>query len=116
MSTYADVITRARHYLQDVIAPLRHTDAELELYLEDGLGEMYRLRPDAFPSTGCTSSVPTWDDLSDTFPLGTQWVGPLAHWVAGNAELKDDPHATDGKAATMIGLARLAWQGVGGRA
>jgi hypothetical protein len=109
MSTYADVITRARHFLQDVVSPVRNTDAELELYLADGLGEMYRLRPDIFPSAGCDDPVPTWVTTADTFPLDSRWILPLAYFVAGNAELKDDPHATDGKAAALLSLAQRAW-------
>ena len=110
MATYADVLTRARYYIQDVIPPLRQTDAELKLYLEDAIGEMFRMRPDAFPSNGCTEPDITFD-LSDTFPYATRWLAPLAYWVAGSAELKDDSHVETGKAVAFIGLAKATWKG-----
>lgn len=107
MATLQDVITRARHYLQDVVPPLRQEDAELELYLEDAFGEMYRTRPDIFPAgtDPCAVPIPTWTDLTEPFPLNLQWLNACALFVAGHALLKDDEHTENAHSGQILSLA-----------
>ena len=114
MATLQDVITRARHYLQDVVAPLRQEDAELELYLHDAFGDLYKVRPDIFPTGDdpCAVPIPTWTDLTDAFPLNGQWLSTCALLVAGHAMLKDDEH-TDSAQSNMMFSQAYRTMGIG---
>ena len=100
----SDVLVEARYYLQDTYEPYRQSDAELEMYLQDAFGHMYLLRPDIFPATDppCGDPIPTWASLDEDFPLSGQWFRAAALHVAGAAELKDDEHVSNGKAAEFF--------------
>ena len=102
MTTLADILQEARHYLQDNVAPLRQTDAELELYLKGAFSELYRYRPDVFPANGCSVTLPSWHHLSEEFPLGPQWSTGMAYFVAASAELKDDEHVGEDRKSTYL--------------
>lgn len=108
--TLANVLLEARYFIQDQVAPYRQSDEELEMYLKDAFGVMYTKRPDIFPpptdGDGCSSAgVPEWDDLTEEFPLGNQWFRAAAYFVAASAEIKDEEHSSEGKAAFMFAQA-----------
>ncbi len=103
----SDVLLEARFFIQDTVVPYRQSDDELEMYLKDGFGVMYTQRPDIFPSgdDGCLSAIPEWEDLTEDFPLGMQWFRALAFYVAASAEIKDDEHVDNGRAAYLYAQA-----------
>ncbi len=112
MSTLSDVIHESRYYIQDQREPYRQADDELERYLKQALGELYRYRPDIFPTNtngACVSGVPTWCNLSETFPLAEQWSLGISYFIAASAFLKDDEHSPEGSTANyFFTLARRA--------
>lgn len=83
----------------------RYSDADLIALLNRGVEECYRLRPDAFVGL-YDQSLPSYatTDITaqTTIDLPAIVVGSLEYYVAGHAELRDDEHVTDGRAATLI--------------
>lgn len=111
--TVADVLTVARYYIQDVREPFRQTDAELQRYLEMGLAEMFRRRPDLFASDSvnwCDLNSPELCGLGDALPIADGYAPALAFWVAANAELKDDEHVDQGRSEFLFNMAYRSMQ------
>ena len=97
--TVADVIKRVQITLQDKKGT-RYPAEQLVGYLIDGLHLARQLRPDMFIGK---YNVPIPDAmlLTDNLPVPDHVFGPLANYVAGSAELRDDEFAVDGRAMTL---------------
>jgi hypothetical protein len=104
MPTVKDVLDQVRDILQDVDAE-RYGDPSLLRILNVWIMEMRRARPDAFVGTFHTPA-PTISALADELPFPEQFFLPTVHFVAGTAEMRDDQFTQDGRANTLIGLAR----------
>jgi hypothetical protein len=104
MPTVKDVLDPARDLLQDV-AGERYGDASLIRILNAWIMELRRARPDAFVGTStCRRPRSPTRPTSCPSPSSSSW--PTVHYVAGTAELRDDQFTQDGRANTLIGLAR----------
>ncbi|WP_458763666.1 hypothetical protein [Cupriavidus basilensis] len=89
MTTVQQVIDRGRVPLNDA-DKVRYPDATLLGYVNDGVAEVYALRPDLrFGKFGV--ALP---DLlpGDTFPLSPQHAVAMQHYLVYRAEMKDDEH------------------------
>lgn len=87
MALVQDVIDSARVPLNDA-NKIRYPDDELLDYLNDGVVEVYTLRPDLqFGSFGqaLTLLAPT-----DNFPLPPQHAIAIKYYIVSRAETKDD--------------------------
>lgn len=110
--TAARAITRAREILKD--AGTRYPTTELVDYLNEGIAEIRRVRPDLFIG-GYAVGLPQVDplDLDEPLPTPDSVFVALAQYVAGRAEWRDDEWAVDGRAATMqTRLVSVLLQGV----
>lgn len=106
--------TEVRQILNDTQVPYRYAVQDLLNFLNTGLRETYRYRPDAFIgnfTTGVLSSnlCPTYytTDLGLTpatvFPLDDRlFYGPLVFYVTGRAEIEDDEFADNNRAMTLM--------------
>ena len=101
--TIGDVVSEARTYIQDTVAPYRYTNADLVTYFNDALVETKRLRPDFYIGTyGSAVTVYTDQNLGTTFPLNEQAITPCAYYVAGSASLRDDEHEVDARTTALL--------------
>lgn len=103
--TIQDILDEARVYIQDEIEPYRYSDEDLVDYLNNGISEIRRIRPDFFVGL-FYSDLPqfTISDLGEDYPLDEQTNTAITYFVAGNAALRDDEHVNDGRAAGLLGL------------
>lgn len=98
MSTVQAVLDRSRVPLNDA-DKVRHSDATLLTYLNDGLAEIRALRPDLRLGS---FTVATPDvALGDTFPLPRSFESVAQYYITGRAEMIDDEHATSGRAVAF---------------
>ena len=103
--TVEQIIDGARRILQDEVTPFRNPQADLLSFLNNGLYEMKRLRPDAWLSM-LGVDLPEYGDnvtdLATQIPINPIFYQQLIYWVAGYAELKDDEYAVDQRAALLM--------------
>lgn len=97
--TLQDVLDRARIPLNDA-AKVRYPDADLLAYANAGIRVAMSLRPDLrFGKFGAPyTDLP----LADDFPMDARYVQPIADYVTGRAETRDDEHINSGRAAQFI--------------
>lgn len=97
--TVQAVITRVREVLQDADGA-RYTDLELCAHCVDAIQQARSVRPDLFIGQ---YAAPLPDVLvpADPLPLPDQLFAAVGYYVSGNAELRDDEFAVDGRAATL---------------
>lgn len=97
--TVKNVVDRVQITLQDKKGT-RYPADQLAGYLIDGLHLARQLRPDMFIGK-YDVAIPDAMALADTLPVPDHVFGPLANYVAGCAELRDDEFAVDGRAMTL---------------
>lgn len=90
MTTFADIITQARVLLQDTSA-VRYSNVELMVSANDAMKLIRRVRPDAYFGQYKTSIVDY--TLSDTFPIGTEYVQAVRDFVVAYANMRESEDA-----------------------
>lgn len=113
--TYANLITEAREFSQDTLAPFRNTDSFYLNHLNRALQELGRIRPDAFYELydGNELNVPlvvegtpdaTYDEVAttDNFGVDMMFYGPVLSYVVGSSELQDDEFTLEGRAIALL--------------
>ena len=105
MRTADDAITEARLVLQDTVVPYRYPTVDLIRYLNNGLYELKRLRPDIFLAY-VGQPVPQYIDdpisLAELIPVADIFYQPLVLFMAGYAELRDDEFTVDARASILL--------------
>lgn len=104
MPTVGDAIDQARTLLHDRNAQLyRYSTADLVSYLNNGILEARRIRPDLFRAfIGLPIPQFTADDLAENFPIDFMFFPQLVFYITGFAELRDDEFAVDNRAVTLM--------------
>lgn len=111
--TYQDLITEAREFAQDSLAPFRNEDSFYLNHLNRGLQELGRMRPDAFYDLFDANSLnvpevvdadPTGDEVlwTTVFQVEGQFYAPLLAYVQGVAEVQDDEFTLEGRAMALM--------------
>ena len=110
--TLQDIIDDARVYIQDVDTPYRNDDAEMLSYLNSGIYEIYRIRPDYFTAY-FDAGIPQFDEsqLSEDYPIDQQTAIALTYFIAGNEEAKNDEDVLEGRASGFINLFKASLMG-----
>jgi len=117
MSTYADLISEARDFTQDAVSPFRNEDVFYIRHINRGLGEIGRLRPDAFyelfdannlnipvvvesddPDSLVTPQVATTEE----FQIDQMFYAPMLAYLIGMSEVQDDEFTDEGRAAMLL--------------
>jgi hypothetical protein len=103
-----------RALLNDEQEPYRYTDTQFFLWLNTGLMEIYRYRPDAyignFTSGVLSSNMPSFYSATDLgllpptpYPLDIRWFyAPMVFYITGRADLTDDEFADNNRAMTLL--------------
>jgi hypothetical protein len=108
--TVQDAIDRVRELLQDQKpsnadadwAGERYMTPELLSYMVDAIDQARSVRPDLFLGKYADPIPPVVPlALTDPFPLPGQLFNGACYFIAGNAELRDDEFAVDGRAMTL---------------
>lgn len=102
--TVGDILTDARVILNDEAGD-RYTDAQLISDFNLAIAQTKMIRPDAFVF-GEQLPEFTVNDLNTDFPLAEIFAQSFVYYLAGNAELRDDEFAVDGRAMTLLSVYR----------
>lgn len=99
MPSLSEVTAEARVLLQDLVAPYRYDEAQLQGYARDAIATFLRLRPDlrigvSWSRFGTESEVPE--------PLADDYWPMLSEYVAAKAELRDDQFTNDGRVVALL--------------
>lgn len=96
--TCQDVLDRVRETLNDR-AGTRYLTDELMSHLNDAIQQARSVRPDLF--IGVYAAPIETPAPTDPFPLPDRLFNAVCYFVIGNAELRDDEFAVDGRAMTL---------------
>lgn len=98
----SELLSRARLPLNDS-AKTRYPDADLLLYVQEGVRLIRRLRPDTFVSS-LTTDPGAGLTTASTLPIAFEHYQSLADYVSARAQDRDD-ELTGEKAAQWLALA-----------
>mgnify|MGYP003628572102 CR=1 FL=1 len=102
MYLISDFIAVVRELLKDEeVGAYRYTDESLVRILNVGITVLRDKRPDAFFITQ-KMVVYTVSDFTKEFPLPINFFSPMAYFVTGYAELRDDEYSDDSRATSLI--------------
>ena len=106
LSTVGDVIDQIRILLQDVdntsSAGYRYSTDSIMLSLNQGVTDLYRMRPDIFLALKFV--IPTYNSaqLDALFGIEEQYVSPLVFYTVGLVQARDDEQTQDQRAASFL--------------
>lgn len=98
MATFQSVIDDARVTLNDEDG-IRYTTAQLMSFCNDGIQEIFRIRPDF--RLGQYKSADTVYVSTDQLPIPLKFQSLLNYYVVFRAEMRDDEYSGEGRAAAM---------------
>jgi hypothetical protein len=103
LDTAQDYIDRARALLLDTVEPYRYSTLDLTEYLNQGILEARRLRPELFLGS-LDSSLPEFDtsDLSDDVPIDPMYRSAFVYYICGQAQMRDEENTQDTRAAAFL--------------
>jgi hypothetical protein len=100
-----DLIKQVRTLLQDVdisSGQYRYSTDSLVMNLNQGMLEMYRIRPDIFLSTNFTVPSFSIGHLSAPLVIEPQFVPALVYYVVGMTQVRDDEGTQDTRASAFL--------------
>lgn len=105
LSTVADILWQCRVLLQDTnltSGSYRYADGEIVTNLNQGMGDLFRIRPDLFLEQGFV--VPIFSNLGLAQPIGIeqQYISPLIFYVVGLTQARDDEQTQDARAGVFF--------------
>lgn len=110
--TIAEVITNCRYMLQDEDADnYRYADGRLYATMNAVFGEVWRLRQDLFLASDFTLKSYLVSDAGDAFPIDNSYFQAVVNLIVGYVQLENDAITPDGKAMTLVSMARAMFQG-----
>ena len=103
-----DALTDTRVILNDSAGD-RYTDDQLVSDFNNAISQTKLLRPDVFKLGEALPEIAVADlglDPATDFPLPEIFYQSFIYYLAGNAELRDDEFAVDGRAMTLLAAYR----------
>lgn len=103
LDTVQDYIDRARPLLLDTVQPYRYSTVDLVEYLNQGMLEARRLRPELFLGS-LDAALPEFDtsDLSVAVPIDPMYRVTFVYYICGQAQLRDEENTQDDRAAALL--------------
>lgn len=103
--TLGDLLDQIRILLQDTDTSggeYRYSTGSIVLNINQGLLEMYRIRPDIFLEANF--KVPTYSDaqLDTALAIEPQHVPALVYYAVGMTQLRDDEGTQDNRASSFL--------------
>lgn len=106
LNTLGDIMDQIRVLLQDVdntsSAGYRYSDDSILLSLNQGLIDMYRMRPDIFLELAFTIPVFNTGMMGEVIGIEQQFISPLIYYTVGLVQARDDEGTQDQRAASFI--------------
>ena len=101
-----DLLDQIRTLLQDTDTAggeYRYSDASIVTNINQGMLEMYRIRPDIFLENKFI--IPQFNDadLSTALVIEPQFVPSLVYYAVGMCQLRDDEPTQDQRASAFLG-------------
>jgi hypothetical protein len=105
LSTVGDLLDQIRTLLQDVdvtSGQYRYSTDSIIMCLNQGMADLYRMRPDIFLELGFV--IPVFNSATLGVPLGIeeQYVSPLVFYTVGLVQARDDEQTQDQRAAAFL--------------
>jgi hypothetical protein len=105
-SVLGDIIDQIRIILQDTDSSgstgYRYSTASIVMSINQGMLEMFRIRPDIFLETGYKVPMFTSTDLAAAWPIEMQWIPPLIYYAVGMTQVRDDEGTQDTRASAFL--------------
>jgi len=100
-----DLLDQIRILLQDTdntSGQYRYSTESIVLCLNQGMVDLYRLRPDIFLMLKFTIPVYTSADLAAIVDIEMQYISPLIFYVVGLVQARDDEQTQDQRAQSFL--------------
>jgi hypothetical protein len=100
------LLSQVRTLLQDTddsSGGYRYSDDSLVTNLNQGLLEMYRIRPDIFLDQQFVVPQYTVGQVGDVLPIEPQFIPALVYYIVGLAQMRDDEPTQDARASSFLG-------------
>jgi hypothetical protein len=105
LRTLGSVLLQVRVLLQDTdfaSGPPRYSTPSLVAALNQGLVEMFRIRPDIFLENNFKVPQFTSTLLNDSLVIEQQFIPALVYYTVGLAQLRDDEATQDARASAFL--------------
>lgn len=103
--TAKNVIDRCRRMLPDTGPVFKWLDDELIMYINDGIKEILKLRPEAIFTSGITFPITEPSEISattDTLTLADNFLPVIANYVMYRANTKNQEYANAERAGHYL--------------
>lgn len=100
-----DLLEQVRTLLQDVdntSGHYRYSTDSIITNLNQGLLDLFRIRPDLFLEVGFKVPQYTVDQLDQTISVEQQYMPPLVMYVVGLTQARDDEQTQDARAGVFL--------------
>lgn len=99
--TVADLIGKGRYNTNDSASSVRVVDATILGFVNDGLRELYSIRPDCrpYPRSAATGEVALGDALNS---VPDKAYSALQYYVTSRMEMADDQHVNSNRMAQAM--------------
>lgn len=105
LATVGDLLDQVRSLLQDVdvsSGQYRYSTDSIITCLNQGFGDLFRMRPDLFLETGFRIPQYTVEQLDQDLTIEPQYVSPLVFYVVGLVQARDDEQTQDARAGVFL--------------
>ena len=106
LTTMGDLLQQIRTLLQDVDSTgpsgYRYSTDSIVTNLNQGLVDLYRIRPDLFLELKFVVPQFTVDQLARVVGIEQQYVTPLIFYVVGLTQARDDEQTQDARAGVFL--------------
>lgn len=106
LTSVGDILDQIRILLQDTdnsaSSGYRYSDDSIILCLNQGLVDLYRMRPDIFIDLKFIIPVFNSADPSAIIGIEEQYISPLIFYAVGLVQARDDEQTQDARAAAFL--------------
>ena len=105
LQSVGDVLDQIRILLQDTdntSGQYRYTTESILLCLNQGMIDLYRMRPDIFVTLKFIIPVYNSNQLDVVIGIEMQYISPLVFYVVGLVQARDDEQTQDQRAAQFL--------------
>lgn len=106
LKVVGDILDQVRTLLQDVDSTgssgYRYSTDSIITNLNQGLADLYRIRPDLFLELGFKLPSFVVADLDKPLGIEDQYVSPLVFYVVGLTQARDDEQTQDARAGIFL--------------
>jgi hypothetical protein len=106
LTTIGDLVSQIRTLLQDVdnsaTSGYRYSTDSIIMNLNQGMTDMYRIRPDIFLENNFQIPVFSSGQLDAEVGIEEQYIPPLVYYAVGLTQARDDEQTQDSRAMSFM--------------